>query len=151
MSPASPDTSADKTVLIVDDDKDVRLFLASLITSCGYHSISADNRNDGFKKAESENPDCIILNCLMCGEDGLALYQNIKTHEKLKNIPVVMLSAIDKDIMMQHWMFRRGGWAGAMAEPDAFCPSPPEAGTIVSLVRQLTGGPTPTQPNGDAS
>ena len=124
-----------KTVLIVDDDPDVRLFVAGLMKSSGYRTLSAKNREHGLEKARSEQPDCIILNCMMGDEEGIFLYKTLKTQDSLKQIPVVMVSSVSREIIGQHWLLRHG----SVAAPEAFVQSPPEAGTIVELVGTLTG------------
>jgi len=128
-----PSPPARKTILIIDDDADVRLFLTHLMEVRGFTPICAENRAEGLKLAESERPDCIILNCLLCGEDGMTLYKSLKKHDLLRFIPVVMLSAVGKEIIFQHWML-----GGAIPEPDVFLESPPEGNTILSWVSALT-------------
>ncbi|MCF8029153.1 MAG: response regulator, partial [Desulfobacteraceae bacterium] len=83
-----------KTVLIVDDDPDIRLFVSGLMKSSGYRPVSAQDRQHGLDKACTEQPDCIILNCTMGGEDGMSLYKSLKTRSDLQHIPVVMVSPV---------------------------------------------------------
>ena len=124
-----------KTVLIVDDDPDVRLFVSGLMKSSGYRPVSAQDRQHGLDKARTEQPDCIILNCTMGGEDGMSLYKSLKTQSELQHIPVVMVSPVSREVIGQHWMLRHGSVTG----PDAYMQSPPEAGSIVRVVGELTG------------
>jgi CheY-like chemotaxis protein len=128
-------SSRRKTILIIDDDPDVRMFVSGLMKSSGYRAMSAENRISALEKASRQQPDCIILNCMMDGEDGMALYKTLKTHDELKQIPVVMVSPVSEEIISQHWILRQAAVAG----PDGFVQSPPEAGKIIEIIGSLTG------------
>lgn len=128
-------SSRRKTILIIDDDPDVRMFVSGLMKSSGYRALSAENRISALEKASRQQPDCIILNCMMDGEDGMVLYKTLKTHDELKQIPVVMVSPVSEGIISQHWILRQAAVAG----PDGFVQSLPEAGKIVEIIGSLTG------------
>jgi len=122
-----------KTVLIVDDDRDIRLFVSGLMKSSGYRTLSAQDRQHGLDKARTEQPDCIILNCIMGDEDGMSFYKTLRTQTDLKHIPVVMVSPVSREVIGQHWVLRQGSVAG----PEAYVQSPPEAGSLVHAVGEL--------------
>jgi hypothetical protein len=63
----------------------------------------------------------------------------LKSDRNLGQIPVVMLSAVAKEIMLQHWMFRGRGASGAIPEPEAFVASPPDGDAVSQWVHALTG------------
>ena len=54
-----------------------------------------------YKKAVAERPSVIILNMMMPGESGIRLYQQLKQDETLRQIPVIMLSTLDKDTFLK--------------------------------------------------
>jgi signal transduction histidine kinase/ligand-binding sensor domain-containing protein/CheY-like chemotaxis protein/AraC-like DNA-binding protein len=80
------------TVLLVDDNADVRTFVRSLL-SADYRVLEAPDGHAGLASAKRELPDLIIADVMMPGLDGLALGRALKDDPMTDAIPVVMLSA----------------------------------------------------------
>ncbi|MFH1027669.1 MAG: sigma-54 dependent transcriptional regulator, partial [Pseudomonadota bacterium] len=78
------------TILVVDDEKDIRTSLSGILEDEGYEVITAASGADGIECARQELPDLILLDIWMPGMDGL------ETLEKLKSIfpqvTVIMIS-----------------------------------------------------------
>jgi two-component system alkaline phosphatase synthesis response regulator PhoP len=72
-----------KSILIIDDEPDIRVLLKYNLEKEGYKVIEADNGSVGIEMAEKHMPDLIILDVMMPDMDG------IETCEKIKNIPVL--------------------------------------------------------------
>ena len=83
-------------ILIIDDELDMRIFLCNLLGPCGYAPIDAGDRKEGLQKARKEKPDLIILDVMMPKEGGIQLYRDLKQDRDLKQVPVIMLSTIDR-------------------------------------------------------
>lgn len=80
------------TILIADDDEDIRLALALLLGSEGYRTIEADNPQNIVIKAQRENPDLVLLDMnfsrdTTSGQEGLAILQ------QLKGLPTILMTA----------------------------------------------------------
>ena len=130
---------AKKRVLIVDDDKNQSLLLRSLMQANGYKPLLAGSKPEGVKMAEREKPSCIILNCMMCGEEGFCLYRHFKSVAAFREVPVIMLSSVSRDILFRY-RSPAGAFGGREApEPEAFLKSPPDIGELVDTVQRLTG------------
>ena len=86
-------------ILAIDDKQDnlvtVSALLRNLIPDCTV--ITSDSGAGGIKKAESEQPDAILLDIKMPEMDGYEVCRHLKSNEKTKHIPVVMLTAIKTD------------------------------------------------------
>ena len=80
-------------ILIIDDDPDVRSLMNSLMKRQGYEVETASRREEAIKILEEFHPSVILLDVLLSGSDGRELCQEIKSIEKMKNIPVIMFSA----------------------------------------------------------
>ena len=85
-----------KTVLVVDDDPDVRLFSVTVLEEHGYVPLEAANGEEGLKMIKENKPDLIILDVLMPRQSGIRLYRELKTDRALKDIQVIILSGIAK-------------------------------------------------------
>jgi PAS domain S-box-containing protein len=84
-----------RTLLVIDDKQDNLItLLASLrefIPDCTV--ITAQSGPEGVEKARSELPDAILLDIRMPGMDGFEVCERLKSEEKTKTIPVVMITA----------------------------------------------------------
>ena len=87
-------------VLAIDDQQDnlitISGLLENLIPDCTV--ITSDSGTEGIKKAEAEQPDTILLDVIMPELDGFEVCRRLKSNEKTKHIPVVMLTAIKTDV-----------------------------------------------------
>ena len=81
-----------KKILIIDDEKDMRVYLGTLFKKAGYEIESAPNGEEGFTLAQSFGPDLITLDVMMPKKSGLVLFQQLKADEQFKDIPVLMLT-----------------------------------------------------------
>src|SRR6188472_148990 len=81
-----------KTVLVVDDDKDVLDALASMLDAFGYRAIT-DSGISVAKKLEVIRPDVILLDIMLSGLDGRDICKLLKNTQDTKDIPVILISA----------------------------------------------------------
>lgn len=135
---------AKKRVLIVDDDQNEALLLRSLMQANGYKPLLAGSKPEGVKLAERDKPSCIILNCMMCGEEGFCLYRHFKSEAAFRDIPVIMLSSVSRDILFRYRSMAVALGGREAPEPEAFLKCPPDIDELVDTVGRLTGsGPRP--------
>ena len=127
-----------KKILIVDDELDMRIFLCNLLGNCGYEPIDAGDKDEGMQMAVSEKPALIILDVTMPKERGLQMYRELKEHEDLENIPVIMVSSIDKKTFYFYQRFQGPPRQKGVPDPGAYLEKPLEAEELINLVRTLT-------------
>ena len=80
-------------ILVVEDDRSVRITLVELMRMYGYEVEQAENGVEGFEKLESFIPDIILSDVNMPVMDGNEFAQNLKDNPKFAHIPVIMLTA----------------------------------------------------------
>ncbi len=85
-----------KKILIVDDEQDVLTYFEAMFQDNGYDTVSAKDGIEGFELAKSEKPDLIALDITMPQQSGLKTYRQYKEHPALKNIPVVIITAVEE-------------------------------------------------------
>jgi CheY-like chemotaxis protein len=129
---------AKRKILIIDDDPDTVLLLRSILEAEGFEIASAGSRPAGVVGAKLEKPCCIILNCMMCGDEGLCTYRCFKTDNSIKDIPVIMLSSIAKETVMRSRFFKQSPEERRIPQPDAFLYNPPETDDLIETVHLLT-------------
>ncbi|MCH6588731.1 MAG: response regulator, partial [Proteobacteria bacterium] len=84
-----------QTVLVIDDDPNVRDLLSRHLDKSGYRVATASAGADGLKRAREIQPDAITLDVLMPGMDGWAVLTALKDDEALSDIPVIMVSILE--------------------------------------------------------
>ncbi|WP_308271787.1 hybrid sensor histidine kinase/response regulator transcription factor [Prevotella sp.] len=80
------------TVLIVDDNADMRAYLRTLLLD-RYYVIEAADGQSGLKLAVESVPDIVVLDVMMPVMDGLTFCTRLKQHEATSHIPVLLLTA----------------------------------------------------------
>jgi len=128
-----------KTVLVVDDELDMRTFISTLLETSGYRALVATNGEEGIKKAREHKPAVIILDVMMPKEGGVQMYRELKTDEELKGIPVIMLSAIAKKTFFHSQKMLNTYRGQVVAEPEAYIEKPPETEQLLKVLDDCIG------------
>jgi CheY-like chemotaxis protein len=82
-----------KTILIVDDTKDVRELLHFILAQQGYAIVEASDGEEAIKVARQEKPDLILMDFSLPVMDGLTATRIIKESEDFTDIPVICVTA----------------------------------------------------------
>ena len=128
-----------KTVLIVEDELDMRIFVSTLLETSGYRPIMTKDGREGFLKAKEIVPDLIILDVMMPGEGGIKMYRQLKTNSSLMNIPVIMLSGVGKKTFEHYLKMLNARLEDSIPEPSAYLEKPPEAEDLIKMTERLIG------------
>ena len=121
-----------KKVLIIDDEKDMRVYLEALFRKAGYDTESAADGDQGLWLAEAHRPDLITLDVLMPKKSGVKAYRGLRTSEATKGIPIVVLTGLTRtdDFF---------GDLGDLPKPDALVEKPIVREAFLKQVEKLIG------------
>ena len=89
--------STGKTVLVIDDEPDIRLFLKTLLEDAGFGVALAANGNEALDQMTKKLPDVISLDLVMPKMSGLKFYKYIQKNKERAGIPVIVVTAHAKD------------------------------------------------------
>ncbi len=78
-------------ILIIDDSFYMRGKIRSILKTGGYETIETDNGLKGLQMVSSHSPDCILLDIIMPGMDGLKILAALS--EKGSTIPMIVITA----------------------------------------------------------
>lgn len=126
-----------KRILVVEDELDMRIFVSTIFETNGFEVVTARDGKLGFDVAKEKSPDLIILDLMMPGQGGVNMYQNLKKDDSLRNIPVVMLSGVDKKTFYHYLTMMNINPAEAIPEPNAYIEKPPNPDEILETVRKI--------------
>lgn len=83
-----------KTILVADDDKNIRLLLETELSLEGYQVILANTGLEALKKIKGETPDLVILDIKMPDMHGLQVLEAVRKENK--NLPIIICTAYEK-------------------------------------------------------
>ena len=84
---------SEATILIVEDEKDIRELLAYSLGREGFTVIEADNGVTALNLASMKRPDLVVLDLMLPGMDGLSVCKQMQRDHTTADIPVIMLTA----------------------------------------------------------
>jgi CheY-like chemotaxis protein len=138
----SPITNT-KTILVIDDDADVRLGYHVLLTAHHYNTFYAPDAWSAGIESHTHKPDLIILDLGLPGDDGFVFMEKLRANMHLAVIPIIVVSGRDPSVNR-----RRALKGGAMA----FVQKPWDDDKLLVIIEQLIGSPwlSMPQPKQDA-
>jgi two-component system phosphate regulon response regulator PhoB len=87
-----------QTILVAEDEKDIRDLLAFNLKREGFAVLEAGDGNDALHLAGERRPDLILLDIMLPGLDGLSVCKALQREESTAGIPVIMLTARGEEV-----------------------------------------------------
>ena len=81
-----------KTILLVDDDRNLVALMGRKLEAEGYTVLTAADGRDGLTKARTGGPDLVLLDLVMPGMNGFEVLKGLKASPETAQVPVVMLT-----------------------------------------------------------
>jgi CheY-like chemotaxis protein len=126
-----------KKVLIVDDELDVRIFVATLFETSGYAPIATRNGKEGLEKAKALLPDIIVLDVMMPEAGGVNMYRELKADKLLRDIPVIMLTGVGRKSFSHYLKMLNIRWDEPIPQPDAYMEKPLDPDRLLGLAEDI--------------
>jgi CheY-like chemotaxis protein len=117
-----------KNVLIVDDTISTVELFGEIMKLGGFNPLAALNGLDALEIVRKQQVDCIILDIMMPGIDGISVCKSIKQHPKTRDIPIAIITAYYDDLIE-----RRSFQAGA----NAFLKKPIDHEDLLEVINEL--------------
>ena len=133
-----------KKILIVDDDKDVILFLSTVLQDKGYEAIHALNGRRGLEVAKAGSPELILLDLMMPQKSGISLLADLKKDAKLKKIPVIMITGVSgkTGIDLESFFLNKSEETGVETmppRPEGYLEKPIDTVELIRLIEEFLG------------
>jgi len=124
-----------RRILIIEDELEMQVFLTNLLEGAGFEAQVAGGREEGLETIAALKPGLVILNATLSGEAGVQLYRHLRREELFRDIPVVMMSTINRKTFFQcHPCREPGKNEGGIPAPEAYIEKPPEAEVLLKTI-----------------
>jgi CheY-like chemotaxis protein len=130
----------ERKILVVEDDLHMRIFISTVLETSGYNATATKDGKEGIQRARESPPDLIILDVMMPEEGGVAMYRQLKADDKLKDIPVVMLSGVESKTFLHTLRMMNVGLQDPLPDPEAYVEKPPKAEKLLEIIERLLVG-----------
>jgi PAS domain S-box-containing protein len=119
----------ENSVLIVNDEPDQLSLMGTLLHKAGYSVLTAEDGVEGLTLARQERPDLVISDVSMPRMNGLEFCREIRADSELKTVPILLVSARQKDT--------ESAVAGLRAGADDYLEIPFDSARLVAKVSRL--------------
>ena len=119
---------AHESILIVEDDADIRELLKVLLEADGYQTVLCGSAEEALTKLERTLPDLMLLDLMLPGEDGLSFCRRIRADRRLQRLPVIMVTARSEESKIV---------AGLEVGADDYVTKPFAADVLLARVRAV--------------
>lgn len=126
-----------KKILVIDDEPDERIYLATFLEDHGFETEMAEDGNKGMEMVKTMKPDLITLDITMPEKSGVKFFREIRVDPDLMTIPIIVVTGVT-------------GLGGKVEEfhkylstqentppPDGFIPKPVDQEKLLNTVRGL--------------
>ena len=102
-------------ILVIDDELNLRKLVKTNLAARGYQVAVAADGEEGLRLARLERPDLILLDLMLPGMSGWDVLMALKTNQKLRKVPVIIMTAATPE--GEEYKIRSMRAAGYLAKP----------------------------------
>ena len=118
-----------KRILLIDDEPDVTSLLKLYLETIGTYEVREENQGEqALAAARAFKPDLILLDVMMPNLDGAQVAVQLKADEKLKDTPVIFLTAV----VTKEQAKKQQGWIGG----HPFLAKPPSPEEVLASIKK---------------
>ena len=123
-----------KKILAIDDELDTLTFYSEVLEDHNFTPVTAENGIEGLKKAREEKPDLIILDIMMPQKSGMKTYKELRTDPDLKDIPVLIITGISKEVDFKSLLDRS---STGKSSPEGHLVKPLKADDLIRAIKDV--------------
>ena len=128
----------DKTILVAEDEPDVRYFLQTVLEDAGFKVITATDGDEAWVQVQEQKPDLISLDLVMPRKSGLRFFRELRKDPGLGRIPVLVVTAHARDEMGQRDLSEILA-DSTMSGPGVYLEKPIKPETYVNNIKRILG------------
>ena len=129
-----------KTVLVVDDEADIRSFLKAALLEAGFNVVTAEDGENALEAVKQKAPDLISLDLVMPRKSGVKLYRDLQKNKEWSNIPIIIVTGHGRDDLGKADLKEL-----TISGPGVYLEKPVRPDNYVAAVKQILGMDTTTE------
>jgi CheY-like chemotaxis protein len=123
-----------KTVLVVDDEEDVRKFLSLALIEAGFNVVTASDGLEALAKVKEHNPDLISLDLVMPKHSGAKFHHNLQKDKNWSKIPIIIVTGHARDDLGKADLKDL-----TMSGPGIYLEKPVKPNNYIAAIKKLLG------------
>jgi len=124
-------------IMIIDDEPDIRLYLAAAAEDNGYEPIIVDAEAPVMEMIARHKPDLVILDIMMPMRSGISIYREIRKSPELKYIPIILISGMTGASDFMNNGFEKLIGDASLATPEAFIEKPVDIDFLFIQIKKI--------------
>ena len=92
--------TSEKKIIVVDDEPDVRNFIAAVLEDAGFNVETAIDGLDALEKVEAFSPDLMTLDMVMPRMPGIKVIRTLRKNKKWARLPIIIITAHARDSLL---------------------------------------------------
>lgn len=125
------------TILIIDDEPDIRTYFAAVLEDNGFETWDFDGGSVTADQAAALNPDLILLDIMMPQRSGISIYTDLRRCGALSNVPIILMTGISLTRDFNEQEFKRLIRERTVSPPDKFLEKPIKKDELLATVRDF--------------
>jgi CheY-like chemotaxis protein len=122
----------DKTILVVDDEEDVRRFLSMALTEAGFRVVTANDGFEALEQVKKEKPDLISLDLVMPKKSGVKFYRDLVKSKQFSKIPIIIVTGHARDDLGRADLKEL-----TMSGPGIYLEKPVKPANYIAAIKQI--------------
>jgi len=131
---AEQENCAKKTVLVVDDEDDIRRYLSAALEEAGFKVITAADGEEALAKVKAAKPDLISLDLVMPKKSGVRFHRELIKNKDWAKIPVIIVTGHARDELGRSDLKEL-----TMSGPELYLEKPVNPENYIAAVKKLLG------------
>jgi len=123
-----------KTVLVVDDEADVRNYLKAALEEAGFDVVTADDGFEALEAVEKQIPDLISLDLVMPRKSGVKFYRELAKKKAWSKIPIIIVTGHARDDLGQADLKEL-----TMSGPGIYLEKPVKPDNYIAAIKKTLG------------
>ena len=129
-------------VLIFEDEMQMRFYLTILVKSIGFEPITAKDGVQGLEMLKTIRPSAIVLDIMMPNMGGGLVYKELVIQPKLKDIPVVFFSGVDRAAFIHYIRMLNATLPYPVPEPSMYVPKDADPQYLKTVIENCVNSQT---------
>ncbi len=124
----------DMTILVVDDEEDVRKFLSMALQEAGFKVVTASDGFEALEQVKKQKPSLISLDLVMPKRSGVKFYRDLNKNKEYSSIPIIIVTGHARDDLGRSDLKEL-----TMSGPGIYLEKPIKPDNYIAAIKQILG------------